>query len=897
MARSASSLLALAVVSTLVSVAACGDGDENPAEPGRDASSSGNASSGQNDGAPDDDAGGSSSSGQIPDVEVPECILAEGDAEGATELVDGELRASVTTEGSACARGFRVTTNAALRDGVPANPRQIAEKAERASVQTRSPLFDAMYQLALEEADECSVDAIRDWGFNDGAPVSCGAVGCFETGRKWNYVWTRDTAYAVDLGLGWVDAPRAAGSLNFKLSERRSGGGLEIVQDTGTGGSYPVSTDRVVWAIGAKRALAYLQGEERAAFAARTLEAIKNTVARDRKLIFDARDGLYRGEHSFLDWREQTYPRWGEAELSHIAMSKSLSTNVGHLVALETAAALATESGASSDAAELSAMADALRLAIRERFWLPEEHQFATYYSTELDRAPSRRFDLLATSLAILYGVATDEQAREALASYPTLSKGPPVIFPQQQDIPVYHNRAIWPFVTAYWVHAAQKAQHDTAYEAGVRSLLRGAALNLSNMENLEVASGTAWFEDGAFSGPVVNSQRQLWSVAGYIGMVNEGVFGLHAEADGLRIAPFVTTGMHRDLLGGARSVALNRVPFHGKSLSVELHFPEQTSQDGAYVVARARVNGVPVEGVLRPEQLAERNWIEVDLAAPTSPPAPLTRLDDLSNYRVLYGPKTPSVSVSVVDGKIALAIGNGGETAGDVKLTVYRDGERIAQDLPGSTSQFVDPSSSAASPSHCYTVESEFVASGTVSQRANPACYWGASNARIQTLAVGDFANVGGSKTTEHGHTFYQAWGDASHSLTGSFTAAHSGEFLVQALYGNGSGPKDTGITCAVKRVSIERVSDAEVVGTGVISMPQRGPSNWASWGDSSFVRASLEQGVQYRVRIYEDTDSVNMSVFEHFATYTGNGATGGRNGVYNRVNIAQIKLLWLGE
>ena len=41
---------------------------------------------------------------------------------------------------------------------------------------------------------------------------------------------------------------------------------------------------------------------------------------------------------------------------------------------------------------------------------------------------------------------------------------------------------------------------------------MRGAALNLSNMENLEVTTGKAWVEDGPYSGPVVNSQRQLSS-------------------------------------------------------------------------------------------------------------------------------------------------------------------------------------------------------------------------------------------------------------------------------------------------------------------------------------------------------------------------------------------------
>jgi hypothetical protein len=35
------------------------------------------------------------------------------------------------------------------------------------------------------------------------------------------------------------------------------------------------------------------------------------------------------------------------------------------------------------------------------------------------------------------------------------------VIWPQQQDTAIYHNRAEWPFVTAYWLKAAKAADHD----------------------------------------------------------------------------------------------------------------------------------------------------------------------------------------------------------------------------------------------------------------------------------------------------------------------------------------------------------------------------------------------------------------------------------------------------
>ncbi|MCT7041788.1 hypothetical protein M1717_26505, partial [Salmonella enterica subsp. enterica serovar Pomona] len=75
-----------------------------------------------------------------------------------------------------------------------------------------------------------------------------------------------------------------------------------MMQDTGSGGSWPISTDRVVWFLGARHLL------DDKAFADDTWTALKDTLAQDRLYVFDPALGLYRGETSFLDWREQTYP-------------------------------------------------------------------------------------------------------------------------------------------------------------------------------------------------------------------------------------------------------------------------------------------------------------------------------------------------------------------------------------------------------------------------------------------------------------------------------------------------------------------------------------------------------------------------------------------------------------
>jgi len=139
-------------------------------------------------------------------------------------------------------------------------------------------------------------------------------------------------------------------------------------------------------------------------------------------------------------------------------------------------------------------------------------------------------YDLLGTALAILADIPTPERARKALASYPTWPAGSPVIWPEHRDAAIYHNRAIWPFVSAYALRAARKLDDANRIAHELRSILQGAALSGSNYENYELTSGAVHVEDGKWSGPVVNSPRQLWSVAAMLDAVVEGVFGVDGD-------------------------------------------------------------------------------------------------------------------------------------------------------------------------------------------------------------------------------------------------------------------------------------------------------------------------------------------------------------------------------
>ena len=811
--------------------------------------------------------------------------------------VDGSETASVTLDDpSSCSRSYTLGTTQSLVDDLPDNPRVVAELDDQPVVRTGHDMFDALYALSLEEVRENSVDAISDWAFNGGQPIPCPPGGCFETGRKWTYVWTRDTAYAVLLSLGLLDPTRAKNSLAFKLSARRGGGDVQIVQDTGSGGSYPVSSDRVVWALGAWEVLKYLEGDERQSFLDDAYEAMVNTAEHDRAVVYDGVDGLYTGEQSFLDWREQSYPGFAADDTVQIGMSKALSTNVGHLRLLEITAALATEKGDATAAAKYQGWAGQLRAAIADRLWLDEDGGFSTFIPSTLDRAPVRRFDLLGSALAVMAGVGTDQQQAQAVASYPHLPKGAPVMWPQQQFTPIYHNRGIWPFVSALWLKAAKDVQNAAAVAHGVRSLMRGAALNLSNMENFEAATGLPYKGDeGPDSGPVVNSQRQLWSVAGYASMVQDVLFGLQTTQTGIRFAPFVPRAIRTELFGGAERIALSRLPYKGGQIAVILELgPNDGQTTGALVAQSVRLNGREVgTDVVNAVTLTGDDVFEITLEPASGASDDLTVLTDteIASYQNVFGPRTPAITGIALDGgDLGLSIDLGGENAGDVTIDVYRDGARVAENLPGATSYWVDTTASQGTTSHCYSVETRF-SSGTRSQHAKAFCWWGASFERIQSVGAQSFTAQGGTLVFNHGEWHHEGWGDPGHSLTVTgFTPSYTGPHHIQLRAGNGAGPVDTGVTCAVKLVEV--LDGNTVVGSGYAMMPHLG--TWSTWKDSSFVTVDLDASKTYSIVVREDARAINMSERDHFAIYD---QVGGSSGRFNRVNIAEMKVLAAGD
>jgi alpha-glucosidase len=769
--------------------------------------------------------------------------------------------------------------------------RVVSESEGEPYLRSGNTLFDGLFALGLADMRLDRVSQIRDDSFNEGRPIDCV---CFETGEKWPYVWTRDISYAADLGLAQLDPQRALNSLLFKTSGIRAAllsdrlkPATVVAQDTGSGGSWPISTDRVVWIIAAGDVLEYLPAIDRPGVAAKLYGIARDTVEQDRRFAFDGYAGLYRGETSFLDWREQNYPEWTRNDVAYIASGYAFSTNVLHTIALERTAQLAEALG-DPLAARYRRWTEDLRKEINARFWQSESGLYSSYLSAEPNSVPSNSYDLLGLSLAIVHGIADEKRARSILQHYPISAAGPPVLWPEQAGIAIYHNRAIWPFVTAYALRAAKTAKHAELAGELAESLMRGSALSLSNMENFEFLTQKVRFEDGELSGPVINSARQLWSVAGYLSMVLDTFWGLELHDGQLSIKPWLPSGLARTLFGGRRSVSLHDYRVGGKRINVTLELPRGSPPTGWLEPRSMSLNGKrlrePIVSLsrLRPGRV---NDVRVAMRPVDGVRQPVAKIPfgdsrELTpmQRRAVFAPPSPFLTAARRSDSDTVLTWQGIEPRASVQI--YRNGRQLTANAAGE--RFVDHATGEQGTA-CYSLTQRFDDTGLTSLSSADACVEGPGPMMASPPGNGGLMPSDGTAfRVIDGVARYADWGLPSQELRSTFMPRAPGWYRFTLKYANANGPINTGITAAVKTVAVRCGSEAEQLGG--VAMPHLGEAGALGFSTGFFFKASGDEACELRI-----VDGFNMSYLAHFARYTG--GRGGASGALNRADVAAAR------
>ena len=645
------------------------------------------------------------------------------------------------------------------------------------------PISDAIYNMALEEMQK----AIE--------PDST-----FRTGKEWAGVWTRDISYSIILSMAYLQPQVAKNSLLRKVKNGK------IIQDTGTGGAYPVSTDRMIWAVAAWELYKSTGDKD---WLQQAYKIIKNSIDDDLNNIHDKQTGMVRGESSFLDWREQTYPKWMQP--AHIFESENLGTNAVHYKANMVLADMASILKNEDTAKKYKDVALKIKQGINKYLWMPEKGYYGQYLYGKDYKILSPKSESLGEALCVLFDIADEKQKISVIAKTPVTAFGLPCIYPQILNIPPYHNNAVWPFVQSYWAQASAKTGNERFVLQSICAIYRPAAMFLTNKENFVA-------DDGDYKGTQINSSNMLWSLSGSISLVHKIIFGIHFQPDGLTFEPFVPFE-----LKGKRS--LENFTYHNSTLNIEMegygNKIKSFSLDGK-VLSKAFIS----------QNLEGNHSIKIILANNKLN----GEVNEVKNY---ISPATPQpvytnkeLSWPEVKGAIRYKIiKNGNEILKTNKTKIpadyidYAEYQVIAVDDKGYES-FANEPVVITQENYVDQYEAEEFASKT------------------------DFLYKGFS-----GKGFIEISKQINTIINIPVFIKEDGLYAIDFKYANGNGPTNTENKCAIRTIK----EGATVLGTFVF--PQRGVDEWSNWGFSNSVQALLKKGKHILTLSFEPANE-NMNV-----------------------------------
>ncbi|MCD8165705.1 MAG: carbohydrate-binding protein [Bacteroides sp.] len=375
------------------------------------------------------------------------------------------------------------------------------------------PLLVALYRMSLEEMQ-------LDIRKQDTT---------FQAGALWPDTWTRDAVYAIHLAYGLLLPEVSKKTLEKQtLTHPR-----EALQDTGSGGSWPISTDRVVWAIAAWEYYLMTGDTQWLEFC---YEGLSYTAEKDIHVAFDEQVNLFRGETCSMDWRTHTYPNWYTNV--NIGESYSSGTNVLHAFMYDFLAYAGKHLHKPQEEAERwASYAAKVKEGINKHFWMADKGYYSAYMHPEMENyLISQRGGCMSNGLSIVFGVTDEAKAKEITSRFPLYPYGAPTLYPSIPDDFAYHNKGIWPVWESYFMLGAHKTGNIEATAHIMNSLVRQAALFLTNKENMT-------YDTGYDRNTALNSDRQLWSVAAYLGMFYKVIFGMELVPEGISFRPAVPEG------------------------------------------------------------------------------------------------------------------------------------------------------------------------------------------------------------------------------------------------------------------------------------------------------------------------------------------------------------------
>ena len=662
---------------------------------------------------------------------------------------------------------------------------------------TPNTMHTAIYNMALDEM----VNAVE--------PDTT-----LRTGAAWGGVWTRDVSYSIILSMAYLQPEASRISLMKKVDPAG-----RIIQDTGSGGAWPISTDRAIWAVAAYE---IYKATGDCDWLRYIYPVIKRSLDDDFLVAYDPETGLMKGETSFIDWRQQSHPRW--MQTADIAGTLTLSTSAVHSRALAVLSEISSLLGHKADATLYKVRSESIARAINEHLWLEDKGYYGMYLYGGDNLIMNPRAETLGESLAILWGIAPEDRSRTITESNPTTPFGVGIFFPQIADIPPYHNNALWPWVASFWAMANAKAGNEQGVLEAIGSVVRPAALFCTNKENFVLDNGDIATE--------LNSSNMLWCLAGNIALTHKVLFGIEMQNDGIVFHPFIPRA-----LSAKRS--LTGLRYRGMTLDISISGYGDN-------IREFRVNGKKQSPFII--KAGTTGCLKVDIVMDDSFGHELT----LNRSANVKAPLTPE---AWIEGNL-LRWNPVEYSSGYI---VLRDGNEVAR----TRSTTFD--ASVPGEYQIVTIAKDGVTRSFASQpRSNRPVWYFDIPGESTSMTSGEIIF-----RPEDGVSGYTGRGfvETDHS-TGSLdvpvTVPESGEYIIRLRYANGNGPVSTGNSAAIRTIHIDGTRQASV------TMPHRGKANWSEWGLSTPVKARLDKG-SHMITLTLEPENENFNLMNNYALIDG--------------------------
>lgn len=656
---------------------------------------------------------------------------------------------------------------------------------------TPNTMHTALYNMALDEM----VNAVE--------PDTT-----LRTGAAWAGVWTRDVSYSIILSMAYMQPEASRISLMKKVDKAG-----RIIQDTGSGGAWPISTDRAIWAVAAYEI--YKASGDRD-WLEYIYPIIKRSLDDDLLTVHDSGTGLVKGETSFIDWRQQSHPQW--MQCADIAGTLTLSTSAVHARALAVLSEIAARIGHKAESAHYRSKSETIAKAINEHLWLDDKGYYGMYLYGGDNLIMNPRVETLGESLAILWDIAPADRSRTITESNPTTPFGTAIFFPQIADMPPYHNNALWPWVASFWAMANAKAGNEHGVLEAIGSVVRPAALFCTNKENFVLDNGDIATQ--------LNSSNMLWCLAGNIALTHKVLFGIDLTADGIAFHPFVPRAL-------AASRRLDNFGYRDMTLDINI------SGYGDRIKS-FKVNGKEQAPFIPADR---KGKISVDIVMADS------FEHDLKVNRQANA-KAPLTPVAWIEGNTLMW--NPVEYVHHYLVT--RNGKEIAQlrsttfdaSIPGEYQVIAvakDGTTSFASQPRSNRPTFKFEIPGESTSMKSPEILFKPSG------------NVNGYTGNGFVETDHQTG-----RLDIPVTVPESGEYVIRVRYANGNGPISTGNSAAVRTLWADGKRVSPIV------MPHRGKRNWDDWGLSTPAKVYLDKGT-HMVTLTLEPENENINLHTNHA------------------------------